>query len=978
MAKQQGYEVISEQFIDEYNSTAILYRHKKTGAEIMSVSNSDEKKVFGIVFRTPAQDSLGIPHILQRSVMCGSRKYPLKNPVGELFKSSLDAYAKRSMEMDRTCFRVASTNLQDFYNLVDVHLDAVFFPRCVNDVQIFQQEGWHYELNESSEDMTYKGGVFNHLKGLYSEPEFIMAQFSLQASFPDNTYGVNIGGDPTVIPDSTFEQFQEFHRKFYHPSNARLWFYGDDDPNERLRVISTYLDSFEASQSAKESEVGVQKLFTEPKRVVEKYAAGEAGDTGAKHLVYISWVLCDEPLDAETELALGILNLLMLGTPASPLEKALMDSGLGEALFHSGLSDDILQPAFGIGMKGVAADKTVEVEELLLKTLNRLVDEGFTAEAVEASINTYELSLRENKTASYSRGLSLMLCSVAKWVYGGDPFEALRFAKPLEALKERIANEGVKGVFSPLIKKFILDNTHRVTVELQPDNEKGVKDEAAEAERLAKVKASMTKEDIAELVRATEELRVRQETPDPPEALRAVPRLSLKDIPKEPIYVPIAVGEINGATVLRHDIFTNGVLYTEVAFDMSTLRADLLPLVPLFCESLLGMGTKDMDFVELSQVIGRKTGGISVSACVSSVHGKKEALTYLMIQSKGMANQIADVLNLMKVVLKDVQFNEQRVQQLVSRLKSDMESQVVVGCMTASIRMNGMLNVEGWLREQSTGVSYLNYLRSLEKLVEDDWPAVCQSLEDIRSAVLGRKGVIVNLTADEKILTSAEPHVSNFLDAFPETSGDRTCTWNPVLHRVNEGLVIPTKVNYVGKAACLYDAGYEMDGCVFVITEYINETWLSDRVRVSGGAYRCSCYFDEYSGVFSYLSDRDPNLLKTLDNYDGTVEFLKNLELDDEALTKAIFAAIKETDPYELPDAKGFSSMRHYIQGVTWEKRQQRREQILSTSVEDLRKFGSVLEYVRDSGVVVAVASADDIAAANEAKPGFLDVVKVL
>ncbi|OAE21847.1 hypothetical protein AXG93_138s1180 [Marchantia polymorpha subsp. ruderalis] len=592
-------------------------------------------------------------------------------------------------------------------------------------------------------------------------------------------------------------------------------------------TFAAYLDSFEASQSAKESEVGVQKLFTEPKRVVEKYAAGEAGDTGAKHLVYISWVLCDEPLDAETELALGILNLLMLGTPASPLEKALMDSGLGEALFHSGLSDDILQPAFGIGMKGVAADKTVEVEELLLKTLNRLVDEGFTAEAVEASINTYELSLRENKTASYSRGLSLMLCSVAKWVYGGDPFEALRFAKPLEALKERIANE-------------------------------------------------------------------------------------------------------------------------------------------------------DMDFVELSQLIGRKTGGISVFGCVSSVHGKKEALSYLMIQSKAMANQIADLFNLMKVVLKDVQFNEQRFQQLVSQRKSDMESRVVDEHLIASIRMIGMLNVEGWLGEQWFGVSYLNYLRSLEKLVEEDWPAVCQSLEDIRSAVLGRKGVIVNLTADEKILTSAEPHVSNFLDAFPETSGDRTYTWNPVLHRVNEGLVIPTKVNYVGKAACLYDAGYEMDGCVFVITEYINETWLWDRVRVSGGASGCSCYFDEYSGVFSYLSDRDPNLLKTLDNYDGTVEFLKNLELDDEALTKAIFAAIKETDSYELPDAKGFSSMRHYIQGVTWEKRQQRREQILSTSVEDLRKFGSVLEYVRDSGVVVAVASADDIAAANEAKPGFLDVVKVL
>ncbi|OAE21846.1 hypothetical protein AXG93_138s1170 [Marchantia polymorpha subsp. ruderalis] len=980
MAKQQGYEVISEQFIDEYNSTAILYRHKKTGAEIMSVSNSDEKKVFGIVFRTPAQDSTGIPHILEHSVLCGSRKYPLKNPVGELLKSSLNTFLNAFTYPDRTCYPVASTNLKDFYNLVDVHLDAVFFPRCVNDVQIFQQEGWHYELNESSEDMTYKGVVFNEMKGVYSQPENIMGRFSQQASFPDNTYGVDSGGDPTVIPDLTFEQFQEFHQKFYHPSNARLWFYGDDDPNERLRVISAYLDSFEASQSAKESEVGIQKLFTEPKRVVEKYAAGEGGDTGKKHMVYISWVLCDEPLDEETELALGFLDHLMLGTPAAPLRKALMESGLGEALVGGGLDDDLRQPSFSIGMKGVAADKTVEVEELVIKTLNGLVDEGFTAEAVEASINTIEFSLRENNTGSFPRGLSLMLRSMGKWLYGGDPFEALRFAKPLEAFKERIANEGVKGVFSPLIKKFILDNTHRVTVELQPDTEKGVKDEAAEAERLAKVKASMTKEDLAELVRATEELRVRQETPDPPEALRVVPSLSLKDIPKDPINVPIAVGEINGATVLRHDIFTNDVLYTEVAFDMSTLRADLLPLVPLFCQSLLEMGTKDMDFVELSQLIGRKTGGISVFPYVSSVHGKKEALSYFMIRGKAMANQTADLFNLMKVVLKDVQFNDQqRFQQFVSQRKSGMESRVVGGGHgVAATRMDGMLNVAGWVNEQMGGLSYLNYLRSLEKRVEEDWPAVSQALEDIRSAVLGRKGVIVNLTADEKILTSAEPHVSNFLDAFPETSGDRTCTWNPVLHRVNEGLVIPTKVNYVGKAACLYDAGYEMDGSSYVIQKYIGNTWLWDRVRVSGGAYGGFCDFDMFSGVFSYLSYRDPNLLKTLDNYDGTVEFLKNLELDDEALTKAIIGTIGEMDSYQLPDAKGYSSMIRYMMGVTWEQRQQRREQILSTSVEDFRNFGSSLEYVRDSGVVVAVASADDIAAANEAKPGFLDVVKVL
>ncbi|KAL3690174.1 hypothetical protein R1sor_016483 [Riccia sorocarpa] len=980
VATKLGYEVISEQFLDEYNSTAILYRHQKTGAEVMSVSNSDENKVFGIVFRTPPKDSTGIPHILEHSVLCGSRKYPVKEPFVELLKGSLHTFLNAFTYPDRTCYPVASTNLKDFYNLIDVYLDAVFFPRCVNDVQTFQQEGWHYELNDPSEDITFKGVVFNEMKGVYSQPDNILGRASQQALFPDNTYGVDSGGDPTVIPDLTFEQFQEFHRKFYHPSNARLWFYGDDDPNERLKVISEYLDSFEPSSSAKESEVAVQKLFGEPKRIIEKYAAGEGSETGKKHMVAINWVLSDEPLDLETELALGFLDHLMLGTPAAPLRKALMESGLGESIVGGGIEDELRQPQFSIGLKGVAGEKTAEVEELVFKTLSRLVEEGFTAEAVEASINTIEFSLRENNTGSFPRGLSLMLRSMGKWLYGGDPFEPLRFAKPLEAFKERIAKEGVKGVFSPLIQRYILDNRHRVTIELQPDTEKGARDEAAEAEKLAKVKASMTPEDLAELARATEELRLKQETPDPPEALRVVPSLLLKDIPKEPISVPITVGQINGTTVLSHDIFTNDVLYTEVAFDMSTIKADLLPLMPLFCQSLLEMGTKDMDFVELSQLIGRKTGGISVFPFVSSVRGKEKPLSYLVIRGKAMASQTSDLFNLMRIILKEVQFNDkQRFKQFVSQRKSGMESRVVGGGhAVAATRMDGMLNIAGWVNEQMGGLSYLEFLRSLEKRVEEDWPAVSQSLEAIRTAVLGREGAVVNMTSDETILQRAEPHVSSFLDAFSKSTGDKTCTWNTRLSAVNEGLVIPTQVNYVGKAANLFDSGYKLDGSAYVINKYIGNTWLWERVRVSGGAYGGFCDFDTHSGVFSYLSYRDPNLLKTLDNYDGTVDFLKNLELDNDALTKAIIGTIGDVDSYQLPDAKGYSSMVRYLMGITEEERQQRREEILSTSVEDFRNFATNLEYVRDNGVVVAVASADDIAAANKAKPGFFEVKKVL
>ncbi|KAH9305166.1 hypothetical protein KI387_009570, partial [Taxus chinensis] len=652
------------------------------------------------------KDSTGIPHILEHSVLCGSRKYPLKEPFVELLKGSLQTFLNAFTYPDRTCYPVASTNLKDFYNLVDVYLDAVFFPKCVNDLQIFQQEGWHYELNDPAEDISLKGVVFNEMKGVYSQPDNVLGRISQQALCPDNTYGVDSGGDPQVIPKLTFQEFQEFHRKFYHPSNARIWFYGDDDPDMRLRIVSAYLDQFDANNAAKESEVKAQNLFSEPKRIAEKYPVGEAGDMKKKNMICLNWLLSNEPLNLETELALGFLDHLMLGTPASPLRKTLLESGLGDAIVGGGIEGELLQPQFSIGLKNVAEDDIGRVEELIFSTLKKLAHEGFTSEAVEASMNTIEFSLRENNTGSYPRGLSLMLRSMSKWIYGKDPFEPLKFEKPLETLKARIAQEGSTAVFSPLIQKFILDNPHRVTIELQPDPEKASRDEAAEQENLKKIKLSMSEQDLAKLVKATEELRLKQETPDPPESLKSVPCLSLDDIPKKPTHIPTNITEIKGVKVLQHDLFTNNVLYTEVVFDMRPLRPGLLPLVPLFCQSLLEMGTKDMDFVQLNQLIGRKTGGISVYPSTSSVRGKVEPASHIIVRGKAMEGRINDLFNLVRTILLDVQFSDQqRFKQFVSQSKARMEGKLTgSGHSIAAARLDAKLNVSGWVNEQMGGL----------------------------------------------------------------------------------------------------------------------------------------------------------------------------------------------------------------------------------------------------------------------------------
>uniref|UniRef100_A0A6J1C5I7 Presequence protease 1, chloroplastic/mitochondrial-like n=1 Tax=Momordica charantia TaxID=3673 RepID=A0A6J1C5I7_MOMCH len=980
VAEKLGFEKVSEEFIGECKSKAVLFRHKKTGAEVMSVSNDDENKVFGIVFRTPPNDSTGIPHILEHSVLCGSRKYPVKEPFVELLKGSLHTFLNAFTYPDRTCYPVASTNAKDFYNLVDVYLDAVFFPKCVEDFKTFQQEGWHYELNDPSEDISYKGVVFNEMKGVYSQPDNILGRATQQALFPDNTYGVDSGGDPRVIPKLTFEEFKEFHHKFYHPGNARIWFYGDDNPIERLRILKEYLDMFDASSASNQSKVEQQRLFSEPVRIVEKYPSGDGGDLKKKHMVCVNWLLSDKPLDLETELTLGFLDHLMLGTPASPLRKILLESGLGDAIVGGGIEDELLQPQFSIGLKGVSDDDIPKVEELILNTLKKLTEEGFDNDAVEASMNTIEFSLRENNTGSFPRGLSLMLRSIGKWIYDMDPFEPLKYEEPLKVLKARIAAEGPKAVFSPLIEKFILNNPHRVTIEMQPDPEKASRDEAVEKEILQKVKESMTEEDLAELARATQELRLKQETPDPPEALRCVPCLCLQDIPKEPIRVPTEIGNVNGVTVLQHELFTNDVLYTEAVFDMSSLKQELLPLVPLFCQSLLEMGTKDLTFVQLNQLIGRKTGGISVYPFTSSVRGNDKACSHMIVRGKAMAGCAEDLFNLMNCILQEVQFtDQQRFKQFVSQSKSRMENRLRgSGHGIAAARMDAKLNIAGWISEQMGGLSYLEFLRTLEEKVDSNWAEISSSLEEIRQSLLSRKNCLINITADGKNLTKSEKFIGNFLDFLPNQSALKNSTWNARLSSENEAIVIPTQVNYVGKAANIYETGYQLNGSAYVISKFISNTWLWDRVRVSGGAYGGFCDFDTHSGVFSFLSYRDPNLLKTLDVYDGTVDFLRELELDEDTITKAIIGTIGDVDSYQLPDAKGYSSLLRHLLGITEEERQRRREEILSTSLKDFKNFADTLEAVKNKGVVVSVASPEDVETANNERPSFFQVKKAL
>jgi Zn-dependent M16 (insulinase) family peptidase len=494
-------------------------------------------------------------------------------------------------------------------------------PNCIRDPQIFAQEGWHLELEDPSQPLTYKGVVFNEMKGVYSSPDSVNGRVTQNVLFPDTSYAKDSGGDPADIPDLTFDEFKAFYESYYHPSNARFWFYGDDPADERLRLLSVYLDEFDAREV--DSTVYLQKLWNQPKKVVEKYSVGESDesmDEEPKSFVSLNWLLTEEPLDLETELGLGFLNYLMLGTSASPLRKALTDSGLGESLIGGGVEDELCQPIFSIGLKGVKQEDAGKVEDLVMETLERLEKEGFAESAIEAAINTIEFSLRENNTGRFPRGLSLMLRAMSGWIYDRDPFRPMKWQDDLAAFKARL--ESGEDVFSPLIRKFLIDNNHRVTVELHPDESLGKQLEDAEKARLERERQAIGEDGISGVIEATRVLKEKQETPDAPEALSCVPSLSVADIPKMVTPVPTTVStSASGVTTLSHEIFTNDVVYLDVAFDLKTVPQELIHLVPLFCRSLTQMGTDKESFVELTERIGRKTGGISVSPFVSAGQG---------------------------------------------------------------------------------------------------------------------------------------------------------------------------------------------------------------------------------------------------------------------------------------------------------------------------------------------------------------------
>lgn len=955
-----GFTLVREQEIHELSGTARLWRHKATGAELLSFINADENKVFGVSFRTPPADSTGVAHILEHSVLCGSEKYPVKEPFVELLKGSLQTFLNAFTYPDKTCYPVASANLKDFYNLTDVYLDAVFFPRITRD--IFRQEGWHLEPGDTPGTLQYKGVVYNEMKGAFSSPESVLSRYSLHSLFPDTVYGLESGGDPKDIPNLSYEDFHEFHRRYYHPSNARFYFWGDDPEEARLEKLGAVLGRFQAMEV--DSSISLQTPLAQPKTIQVPYAASEAEGSEGKGMVTLNW-LGPDVMDVESTLALRMLEYMLLGMPASPLRRALIESGLGEDLAGQGLETELRQLTFDVGLKGIDVQKAGEVERLILETLDRLAKDGLADDLVEAAVNSVEFALRENNSGRFPVGLSVMLRSLTTWLHNGDPLAPLAFEAPLAAIKSKAAARD--GYFEKLISRWLVDSSHRITVILTPDStlaEQQEQEEAGRLETLAKAMDAPALEVVAQEARALNEW---QATADTPEALASIPRLHVADLPRENSLIPTNIARAD-VPVYFHGLPTGGIVYAEAGFALDGISPELVPLLPLFGRALLEMGTIDKDFVELSMAVSRKTGGMGADTLLLTSSRDRSAVTRLALEGKATPDKLSDLFSLMEEVLCKAVFDDKaRFLQMVLEEKARQEHGLVPsGHMVVATRLRAALSSTGFLAEQTGGISYLDYLRGLAKQVDENWPSVLSALGTLRDSVIARSRLEMNITALPEQQTETTALAKSLAAALPQGE-HKDAAWQSLAFPPAEALILPAQVNYIGKGINLFDAGYAWHGSALVILKFLRTGYLWDRVRVQGGAYGCMCGLDRMNGSFFMVSYRDPNILPTLGVYDNTAAYLQQHSLNTEELNAAIVGAIGELDTYLLPDAKGSTAYARILSHDTEEDRQRMREQVLSTTPAHFKAFGQALEAFSRQGRVCGLGGSALERAAKDA-----------
>lgn len=946
-----GFKLNREEKVEEINSIARVFIHEKTGAKLLHLENDDSNKVFAIGFKTPPSDDTGVAHILEHSVLCGSRKFPTKEPFVELIKGSLNTFLNAMTFSDKTIYPLASKNEKDFLNLMDVYLDAVFYPNIYNTKEILMQEGWHYELENDKDELTYKGVVYNEMKGAFSSPDGMLMRGIQKSLFEHNTYGFESGGDPEFIPDLTEEEFLGFHSKYYHPSNSYIFLYGDGNLDERLAFINdNYLSNFEKKDI--DAEILPEKSFKEMKEVVTEYSISNEDNENEKTFMALNFVT-GECTNDELYISLSILEYLLLETQGAPLKQAIIDANLGKDVYGS-FDNGILQPVFSIVLKNSDENKKEEFKNVVFDTLKSLVKNGIDKKLIEACINITEFKLREADFQGMPKGLFYYMTAMDSWLHDGDPLIHLKYEKNMEKIKKALTS----NYFEQLIEKYILTNKHSSLLVLVP--KKGLSDEKEKKlkDGLKAYKENLSLEEIQDIINETKSLINRQNTPDPDDILETIPVLSIDDIDEEVEELDIIEEDASGVKLLHHDAFTSKIAYLDFMFDSRTIAQEDISYISLLTTLLGKINTKTYSYVDLSNEILINTGGVYFK---NEVYGDSKDILkyspYLEGHCSVVVDRVPRALEILSDIIKNTSFEDKkRIRELIRVLISRIEMRLMDrGHQVATTRLGAYFSPAYAYIEKTSGYEYYKFLKEIENNFDDRIDSVILKLESIMKKVFNKNSLIVTITGKDEEVDAVKKNISKILEVL----SDEELQFNKYSfheENKNEGMLTPSNVQYVAKGYNYKKLGYEYTGKLLVLKTIIGMDYLWNKVRVQGGAYGAFANIVR-SGNLMFASYRDPNIKETLKTYDNAANYLDNFTTTNREMLKYIIGTISELDMPLTPSMAGDAAASYYIRRISKADRQQERKEVLSTTVKDISNFSKLVADVMNMNYIVVLGN---------------------
>ncbi len=956
MKNLPAYELVLSKKLNSLNSDGYVLKHIKTGAKICLISNDDDNKVFQIGFRTPPNEDTGVPHIVEHTVLCGSDKYPIKDPFVELVKGSLNTFLNAMTFPDKTIYPIASYNDKDFQNLMDVYLDAVFHPNIYRYEEIFMQEGWHYEMESEDAPLTINGVVYNEMKGAYSSPDEVIFSEIAKALYPDTCYGKDSGGNPDAIPTLTREGYLDFHRAYYHPCNSYIYLYGDMDMEEKLNYIDKeYLSTFEPREI--DSTIPDQKPFEEVK-VVEKTFSIASEESEENKTIFAYGNVTRTVLDKELYIAMNVVNYALLASPGAVLKQTLLDEGIGNDI--SGVwSTSLKQPYFAIEVKNTNPEEFDHFRQVLEGTLRKVVKEGLDKKVLEAAINTMEFRYREADFGPFPKGLMYAIQSMDSWLYDdNDPFMHVDALDTYQSLREKVKT----NYFEELVETWLLNNKHGAYIILKPEKALAAKKDAVLAEALAKKKESLSQEAIKEIVASTKHLKEYQETKDTPEQLECLPMLRRNDIKQEPLEIKNEVYRTEQVTVLHHNMYTNGIHYARYMFNVKKLSNELLPCLGLL-QAVWGlMDTKNYSFNDLSSEIDRTTGGITGAfGFYEKVKTPEQFDLKFIISANTFYNQMGKATELISEIIETTEFdNLKRLRELVSENRSRMQSEIsAAGNRYGAMRAESYHSRMGYIKDMIMGIGFYEYLAKIDDNFEDEVEKLISNLKKLNDIIFRKENLIVSSTCEWEEFERFEGEVKELCHHLSHADFSYSPD-EPVLEKKNEGLMDASSIQYVCQTGNFRDAGFDFNGSMYLLKLILSYDYLWNNIRVKGGAYGCGCQIQK-NGSVVLSTYRDPNLKNSLEVFKEIPAYLESFDVSEREMTKYVIGAFGAIDTPMNPSAKGMRSAGLYLRGITMEELRKERLQAINATVEDIKALAAPMRAILEQENICVVGNEENI-----------------